>query len=292
MSGFVYHSAEQRRFLRLFRDLVRARELLRDLVTKDLRVRYRYAVMGFLWAVFEPLALMFVLTFIFTFVFAGRVPGAGDEAGPPYAAVLLCGLIFWQFTAAALASATHSLIDNQNLVKKVHFPREVIPIAATGHPLVNLGIGFLLLLAVHLLLGGGVGLWLAWFPAVFAIHYALVLGFALLFSCGHVHFRDIGYMVGVAIVFGFYASPIFYTLEFVREPAHVPEWAAGYYPWLVRLYLVNPMAELLTAYRQILFEQRFPDLWLLAWPAILGCASLVSGAWLFRRLGPTLSDHL
>jgi lipopolysaccharide transport system permease protein len=124
------------------------------------------------------------------------------------------------------------------------------------------------------------------------LHYLLVLGFALLFSCGNVLFRDIGYMVGVAIVFGFYASPVFYRLDFVMNPAHMPEWIAPYYPALMKLYLANPMAELITAYRQILFEHRFPDLWLLAWPAALSVIALVAGAFVFRRIGPTLSDHL
>lgn len=296
MSHFTYNSAEQRRIARLPRDLVRARELLRDLVSKDLRVRYRYAVMGFLWAVMEPLALMLVLTFIFDILLSTRLPegaGAAAAADTPYAVRLLCGLIFWQFTASSLMGASQCLIDNQNLVKKVNFTREVIPIAATGYPMVNLAIGFVLLLAVHLLLGGSLGIGLVWLPLIFGIHYTIVLGFALLLSCGNVHFRDVGYITGVAIIFGFYASPVFYELGFVLNPGGVPESVAGWYPWLVRLYLLNPMAGLLTAYRDVVvLGQATPTWWLLLWPAMLGLLSLVAGVWLFRRLGPTLSDHL
>lgn len=291
MSTIVYNSNEQRLLRRLPRDLVRARELLRDLVSKDLRVRYRYAVMGFLWSVIEPLALMAVLTFIFTFVLSGKVPVTG-AAEPPYAVSLLCGLIFWQFTANALSAATNSLIDNQNLVKKVYFAREVIPIAATGYPLVNLAIGFVILMALHLISGGSLGPAMLWFPIVFALHFTLVVGLALLFSCGNVLYRDVGYIVGVAIVFGFYASPIFYRLEFVTQAQDIPAWAASWYPVFVKLYLLNPVAELLTAYRQILFEQRMPDLWLLAWPAMCAALAVCAGTLVFRRCGPTLSDHL
>lgn len=291
MSTIVYNSNEQRLLRRLPRELIRARELLRDLVSKDLRVRYRYAVMGFLWSVIEPLALMAVLTFIFTFVLSGKVPVTG-VAEPPYAVSLLCGLIFWQFTANALSGATNSLIDNQNLVKKVYFAREVIPIAATGYPLVNLAIGFVILMALHLITGGSLGPAMLWFAIVFAIHLALVVGLALLFSCGNVLYRDVGYIVGVAIVFGFYASPIFYRLEFVTQAQGVPVWAASWYPVFVKLYLLNPVAELLTAYRQILFEQRMPDLWLLLWPAVCAALAVCAGTLVFRRCGPTLSDHL
>lgn len=291
MSAFIYRSREQRQVRRIVADLVRARELFLDLVTKDLRVRYRYAVLGFLWAVLEPLALMAVLTFIFTFVFPGRGPLEGG-ASQPLSVSLLCGLIFWQFTATSLNTAAQSLIYHQNLVKKVYFAREVIPLASTGYPLVNLGIGFVLLIALHLALGGAASPHLIWFVPVFAIHFALIVGLALIFSCANVHYRDIGYMVGVAVVFGFYASPIFYQLEFVTNPAAVPAWAEAWYPWFVRLYLANPMAELLTAYRQILFESRFPDLWLLGWPAVSAVLALAAGVVLFRRTGPTLSDYL
>lgn len=289
MGGIEYNSARQRELGRLVPDLIRSRELLRDLVWKDLRARYRYALMGFLWAVIEPLALMLVLTFVFSVLF--RLTGrdtTGETARPDFAVLLLCGLIFWQYLAAALTSATQSLVDNQNLVKKVHFAREVVPLAAVCFPLVNLVIGFIVLLCVHLIRGGALGLPLLWFPFVFGIQMTLIVGLAFLFSCGHVLFRDIGNMVNMGITFGFYATPIFYPLEMVRRAAE-----QGSIPsWLATLYLVNPMAGLVTAYRQILFELRFPDVSLLVWPACAALLFLGAGAWVFRRSGPTLSDHL
>ena len=286
MNGEIYRSEEQRRIPRMLPELLRARELLLDLVWKDLRVRYRYAAMGFLWAVLEPLALMLVLTFVFTVVFADKVRLAATPDGPPFAVMLLCGLVFWQFLAGAMSNATHSLTDNDSLVKKVAFPREVIPLAALGYPLVNLCIGFGVLLAVHVLyFHGPLGLAVLWFPVVFVIEFVLATGLALLLSCAHVHYRDVGYIVGVGTMFGFYASPVFYPLEFVLRSDTLP-------PWALRLYLANPMAELLTAYRQLLFELRFPDLWLLVWPSVVAVASLAAGIVLFRRTGPTLSDHL
>ena len=285
MSTFLYSNTEQRRVGRVVPDLIRGRQLLLDLVWKDVRVRYRYAVMGFLWAVLEPLALMLVLTFVFSVVFRIGVSRTGGEGAPDYAVILLCGLIFWQFMANALGSATQSLIDNQNLVKKVFFPREIVPLAAIGYPLVNLAIGFVLLLVVHLILGGVLSVALVWFPVVFAIQLVLTIGLALLFSCGNVCYRDIGYMVSVGIIFGFYASPVFYELELVTENEKIDGLVAF-------LYQCNPMAGLLTAYRQILFEHRFPDIVLLVWPTILAVCSLLVGAVVFRRKAPTLSDHL
>ena len=282
----IYDSRTQRRFGGLFRDLIRARELMVDLVRKDLRARYRYALMGFLWAVLEPVALMVVLTFVFSFLLGGHpLTGKAGEVETPFAVFLLCGLIFWQFTANTVLSSVRCLIDNQNLVKKVYFVREAVPLAGLGYPLVNLAIGFVLLLGLHLVLGGGIGVAMLWVPVLFALQLLLTAGAALLLSCTNVLFRDIGYMASVAVLFGFYATPVFYPLDLVLNSDRLPALAKG-------LYLLNPMAELLTAYRQAMFELRTPDLWLFVWPAIFGVTIFILGAWTFRRLGPTLSDHL
>ncbi len=265
--------------------MVRSRELLFDLAWKELRVRYRYAFMGFLWAIIEPVALMLILTFVFTLVFAGKTAALRGETPAPFAVVLLCGLIPWQFLANSLTTGTRSLIDHQELVKKVYFPREVVPLSAVGTCLVNFVIGLAILAIVHLIMGGSIGLGVCWFPVVFLIQLVMVCGLVLLCSCLNVFFRDIGYMVSVGIVFGFYATPIFYTLEDVLR-------LGGAHPWLVRFYMLNPMAELNTAYRQVLFESRFPDPHLLVWPIIFSMLILAIGVVVFRRNSAFLSDHL
>ncbi len=284
MNTVVYDSREERKLHRLILDLVRARELLLDLVWKDLRVRYRYAAMGFLWAVIEPLAFTVILTFIFTFVFADRTAPAQLTDGPPFAVMLLCGLIFWQCLSASLATATTSMVTNKNLVTKVRFAREVIPIAACCMPLVQLAIGFILLLATHLAFGGSVGGTLLFIPMVFIVQFVLTIGAALFLACAHVHYRDVGSLISVLLILGFYASPVFYPLEMVRG-ARVPQ-------WIVTAYMANPMAGLLTCYRQIVFEQRLPDMSLLVWPCICAALAFLFGALLFRRLAPTMSDYL
>ena len=285
MSDVVYTDTQQRRVLGLFRELVQARELVLDLAWKELRIRYRYALMGFLWAVLEPVAMMLILTFVFTIVFADRAAGLRGGDTRPFAVVLLCGLIPWQFLASGLIKGIQSLIDHQNLIKKIYFPREIVPLAALTTCLVNLVIGFVVLLVLHVSLGGRLGLGMVWFPVVFAIQFTMVAGLVLLFSCLNVHFRDVGYIVGVGIVFGFYATPIFYTLDLILR-------LQSSHPWIVRLYLLNPMAELVTAYRQILFENRFPDPALLVWPCAVAVACALAGLIVFRRQGPLLSDYL
>lgn len=270
------------------RDLIQSRELLLDLVRKDLRVRYRYAAAGFLWAALEPLAYMAVLTFVFQWVIAPKAGASLFGEGVPYAVGLLCGLVFWQFSAHALSAATNSIIDHQNLVKKVNFTREIVPIAAFGYPCLALMIGFAMLLVLHCAFGGRLGAGLCWLPLAFALQAAITLGLALLAAAGNVRYRDVGYLVNVALVLGFYASPVFYDLDWVLAAAE-----AGRIPHaLTLLYLANPMTELLEAIRQCILEGRRPDAWLLAWPALCAALALPVGAYVFRRSAPAFSDFL
>jgi ABC-2 type transport system permease protein len=270
------------------RDLLQSRELLMDLVRKDLRARYRYAAVGFLWAALEPLAYMAVLTFVFQWILAPRTGPAMFGEHVPYALGLLCGLIFWQFSTHALTAATHSLIENQNLVKKVNFTREIVPLAVFGYPCVALAIGFTILLAAHAALGGRLSLGIFWLPVVFGLQFAITLGLALIAAASNVRFRDVGYLVNVALVLGFYASPVFYDLDWVLDAAGAGDIHKG----LLTLYLCNPMTELLEAYRQIILEGRNPDGWLLIWPFAFAAVTLPAGAVVFRLYAARFSDYL
>ena len=288
MSRTLYRSDEQKHLGRIIPDLIRARRLLKNLVWKDIRIRYRYAVMGFVWAILEPVALMAILTFIFAFVLVDKSQLTGAHDPKVFAVTLLTGLIFWQFIADSIRTATQSLLNNENLVKKVYFTREVIPLSAMGNPLVNLIIGLVILLGIQLvLLGTTPGLSILFLPVLLGIQIIITAGLSLLFSCGNVHYRDIGYMVNVALLFGFYASPIFYELDLVLAVSDesLPKWAK-------LLYQANPMAGLITAYRAVLVDGVFPPLNLWAWPACFAVVSLVAGVVVFRRAAPTLSDHL
>lgn len=284
MNAVIYDSRVERQLWRIIPDMIRARQLLFDLVWKDLRVKYRYAMMGFLWAVIEPLAFTLILTFVFAFVLVDRAALLDADSGPPFAVMLLCGLIFWQYFSTSIATATTSIVANKNLVKKVRFTREVIPIATCCMPLVQLSVGFVMLLVAHLCLGGSIGISLIYFPVLFGVQFALVIGISLFLSCGHTYFRDVGNSVNVLLLFGFYGSPVFYPVELVYSD-RLPD-------WIPYVYMANPMAGLLTAYRQILFDQRFPDMTLLLWPVCCAIIAVLVGALVFRRHAATMADQL
>ncbi len=273
---------------RLPRDLVRARELLFDLVWKDIRIRYRYAALGFLWAVLEPLLLMLVLTFVFSVVFRMDLGGRALGHGTGFDAVfILTGLLAWQFLATSLTASATSLVHSENLVTKVNFPREIIPLATVGGALVNFGIGFVLLLLLRTVLVGIPPATIVWLVPVFVIEFMLVVGLALALSTLNMTFRDVAYITGAALLFGFYATPVFYNAEIVRDA--LAEMGA---PWLYTLYFANPMVGLIEGYRDALLFGNPPSPAHLAWPLAASLATLVSGTVLFRRRAGTLADQL
>jgi ABC-type polysaccharide/polyol phosphate export permease len=284
MTEHEYSSRDARDPARAPLEILRARGLLLDLVRKDLRIRYRYAILGFLWAFLEPLALMLVLTLVFQILLPGRL-GMGGDSARHFALEILCGLLFWQFTAESLRGATSAIVEHPNLVQKVRFPREVLPLAAIGYPLFNLGVGLLILLMLQVLLLGKLpNIGQLWILPVLAVHAILLAGAGLLLSAAHTRFRDIGYIVGVSLLFGFYASPIFYDLRMVTASDALPQWAQ----WV---YLLNPMAEIITFARGVLLRGEL-DVALLGWPVLLAALLVPAGIVWFRRQSPLFSDYL
>lgn len=287
MSGNVYKSASQGQVSRVIPDLIRYRGLLRDLVSKGLRARFRNAAMGLVWAALQPLLMTLVLTFVFTLLF-----NAGGRGGVRQTALdILSKIIFWQFFSASLLAGVHSILYDQELVKKNYFPREVLPLSALGQTVVNLAVGLLVFVAAHIFLTGTAPALTAVFvPVVFAIELTLIVGLVLLFGALNVFYQDVGFFVEVALTFGFYASPVLYAYEDVPRLAQAAD--NPVIRLLARAYPANPMAGILTAYQDALVDGAAPAWSSLAWPAVCAGAVLVLGVTVFRRLSPYFADRL
>lgn len=286
MSQLHYTNAHQAHLGRIIPDLIRHRSVLWSLISKEQRARYRNAAIGFSWAVLHPLLMMLVLTFVFSYLLNLRPPGLRGERDVPYAIFVLCGIIFWQYTANSLNFATNSLITNHDLIKKVYFPREIIPLASVGDCFINLLIGILLFLALSLVYVGAPGLAALWTPVILLIQTAMIIGLALALSCLNAFFRDVRYIVEVLLMFGFYVTPTFYAYDDVIR-------RATDHPFLFTCYNLNPMLGIITAYRDVLLYNRAPEhAALLAWSAVFSLFVLVAGASLFRSRSAVLSDQL
>jgi ABC-type polysaccharide/polyol phosphate export permease len=285
MSSAIYTSTQQRSFGRILPDLIANRGLLRDVVWKELRARYRNAMMGFLWAVLQPVLMMLILTFVFKYLLGDRLAAKGLPSESMTPEFLLCGIVAWQFLSMAMMSGTNSLIESGELIKKVHFPREIIPIAAVVNCLVNLVIGFVTLLVVLCALRGisALGVGLLYVPFLFMIQFAMAIGLALLLSALNVYYRDVAYMIDVMLAFGFYATPIFYPPSMVSHRLGAVAF---------QIYMLNPMANLITAYREALLDNHFAEPLLWIRPLAFACVVVLAGAYVFRRNAPTFADYL
>ncbi len=244
--------------------------VLRNLVAKDFKVRYRNMSLGILWSLVNPLVMMGVLTFVFTVVW--------DNPRPNFWLFVLLGIVPYNFFALAWATGTTSIIDNAPLVKKVPFRRELLPIsvvlANSLHFLIQFG---LLLIAVGFVIGPSWS-WL-WLPLVLLLQLAFVTGLSLATSALDVYVRDMRYIVESVNLILFWLVPIFYGFDQIS-------------PELAPVYQYNPVAAVVLITRTILMRGAEPDLSTLVKLAGVTAVAFVVGLVLFRRLRRDFSDYL
>lgn len=199
---------KSRFFLLNLPELWRFRELFYIFAWRDIKVRYKQTLLGVLWVVFQPLTAMFLFTFIFSRLFTT------SSANLPYALFVLCGLVFWSFFSNSLTQASNSLLENENIIKKVYFPKIILPLSAIVTGLVDFLINFILLLAVTFLFGFMPSL-LSFFviPIGILISAMTAAGLGLLLSCLNVKYRDVRYILPFFTQLIFFISPVIYPIS-------------------------------------------------------------------------------
>jgi ABC-type polysaccharide/polyol phosphate export permease len=255
--------------------LARYRALIQSLVAREVKARYRGSVLGFFWSFINPLLLLLIYTFVFNYVLP-RAPGL-----EPYALFMFCGILPWTWFSSSLAESANVLMAGGNLIKKVLFPAEVLPIVTVLANLVHFLFGlpilvvFLLYYRPALQLGD-----LAWFPVVVLVQLLLTLGFALILSALTVHFRDLKDILSNLLTFWFFATPIIYPMS---------EAPAG-----ARLLLnLNPFTHLAISYQELLFYDGPFGHW--KWLVALGIASaglFLFGYFVFDRLRDSFAEEV
>ncbi len=246
--------------------------LLQNLVLKDFRIRYRNMSLGVLWSIANPLVMMAVMTFVFTRIYA-------NPAFPNFAVFILCGLVPFNFYSLALNAGTTSLLDNQSLVKRVRCPRRIFPIAAVLANCLHFAIQIGLLIAFVFAFGYRVNRFWPWLGLIWGLEILFLSGVALITSVLDVYYRDVRYLVEASNVVMFWLVPIFYSLEMV--PQH-----------LRLLYLLNPIAAVVVAGRDILLHARAPAPGLIAPLALVSLGCFVLGFAMFGRLERNVADNL
>jgi lipopolysaccharide transport system permease protein len=257
------------------RALIRYRALIRSLVSRELKARYRGSLLGFLWSFANPLLLLLTYTLVFTFVLPNR-----DPSIQPYWLFLFCGILPWTWFQASLAESSGVIISSGNLIKKVLFPAEVLPTVSVLTNLVHFLLGLPILL-VFLAFQHRLG-WIALaLPLPMLVQFVLSLGLALFLSALTVHFRDILNILTHVLHLWFFATPIIYSYAMLPETS-----------LLRRALRLNPMTHVVVTYQQMLFGGHV-DHWRGLFLALLvGFVAFGVGAFLFDRLRDTLPEEV
>ena len=271
--------------------LTRYRGLIQSLVARELKARYRGSALGVFWSFVNPLLLLTVYTIVFSYFVDARADVR------PYALFLCCGLLPWTWFSSSLNESTNSLVAGGNLIKKVLFPAEVLPIVTV---LTNM-VQFLLalpILAGFLIYFANVGVAgpdgvigppkvalhaaeLIWLPFVVVVQLLLTTGLALVLAALTVHFRDIRDILSHLLMFWFFATPIIYPMFSLPDRLRT---------WLD----LNPFAHLAISYQEILFhpENAFGHKWWLLALGVVSIAVFLAGYWLFDRLRDSLAEAI
>ena len=261
--------------------LLRYRGLIQSLVARELKARYRGSVLGFFWSFINPLLLLSIYSFVFKVV----LPGTHPKEIEPYALFMFCGILPWTWFSSSLSESANVLIGHGNLIKKVLFPAEILPIVTVLANMVHFFLGLPILIAFLIYYWRPITIGeIAWFPVVVAVQALFTTALALILSALTVHFRDIKDLLANVLTFWFFATPIIYPM------AQANAATSGYAKQLLDL---NPMTHIAVSYQEILF---YPgDFGHRNWLLALGAASVVLfliGYFLFDRLRDSFAEEV
>ncbi len=260
------------------RELWKYRELIYFLTWRDIKVRYKQAVLGIGWAVLQPILSMVIFTIIFN-RFLGVKPDSGLRP-ELYPIFTFAGLLPWQFFQGALQRAGVSLVGNANLLTKVYFPRLAIPLSAVAAGLVDFLFAFAVMTALMLWYRVPLSLNLLWLPLFLLLALLAALAVGLWLSALNVQYRDVQHMIPFLLQAWMYASPVAYSLDVVQTS---PVWRA--------LYALNPMVGVIQGFRWSILGSSPPD-GLMAVSAAVVVALLASGLFYFRHMERTFADTI
>ncbi|UQZ33770.1 ABC transporter permease [Paenibacillus sp. PK3_47] len=255
-----------------FNEIIQYRGTISGLVKRDLRGRYKGSVMGFFWNLIIPLCQMLVYIMVFSQVMRYDVPN--------YYLFLVVAMMPWLTFTDCMSQGTVSIVGQSNLVSKIYFPNEIIPISTVIARFINLLLTFILIFALIFI--GGLGFnfeALLYLPLVIAIQFIMALGITIILSAVTVYFRDVQYIVQMVLMAGVWVTPVLF------EPDMVNGFLASILAW-------NPLSPVISAYRQILYYKEIPDISSLWIAAAFALVQLMIAEFIFRKLEPGFAEEI
>lgn len=258
--------------MKLIKELYEYREMIFSLVRRDLKGRYKGSVLGFFWTFLNPLLQLCVYTLVFSVIMRNNIE--------QYYLYLFIALIPWIFFSTCVSGGAGCIWAQQDMVKKIYFPREVLPVSYVTSQFVNMLLCFIVIFVVLLFSGRKInlGAWL-FLPPIMIVEYILSLGSAMISSAVTVYVRDVEYILSIITMAWQFLTPIMYSLE--QVPAQV-----------LPVFYLNPMTPVIVAYRDILYYGQYPKMETLAQALAFGLVLLVIGLLVFRTLKRHFAEEL
>ena len=261
--------------MKLFKDLYTYRELLKSNVKKDIRGKYKGSFLGILWSFVSPL----LMTLVYALVFPYLMRGAGYEH---YTTFLIIGILPWTWFTTNIAQGTFTIVGNGPIIKKVYFPREILPISIVTSGVVNFLISCIIIILFLIFSGIGFTINILFLPLIIASQYLLTLGIIFITGAINVYVRDLEYIVNFIIQLLFYGTPILYSMDiFANAPAAVKT-----------IINLNPMATIITSYRDILYWGNMPQIKSLIVVLIFSFLLSLIGLLIFRKLSKGFAEEV
>lgn len=258
--------------MQLFSEIYAYREMIFSLVRRDLKGRYKGSILGFFWTFLNPLLQLCVYTIVFSMILKSDV----EE----YYLHLFVALVPWLFFSVSVSGGSSCIRCQQDLVKKIYFPREVLPISFVTSQFVNMLLSLIVVLVVVLFSGRGLAFGaLLYMPAIMVVQYVLCLGAAFIISAATVYIRDLEYLSGIITLAWQFLTPVMYSIDIVPER-------------FMSLFMLNPMTPVVVAYRDILYYGRAPKLETLAHATGVGIGLLIIGFLVFGKLKRRFAEEL
>lgn len=260
----------------MLRDFIRVfeyREMLMNNIRKELRARYKGSVLGFFWTFLNPLLQLIVYSIVFSTIMRVKVPNYS------YTLFLFVGLVPWTFLSSSVQQSTTIITANSNLIKKVYFPRIILPLTTTMTNLVNMLLTFVIVFIALIFFKSPFSVWYIYLPGIIIIETVFILAITFFLSSMTVYFRDLEHIVGILLMAWTYLTPVIYPSEYV--PSSV------FY-----LFKLNPMFPVIEAYRDIMMFNRQPEIYGLLYVLMLSVLLLVIGYYVFDRLQRRFAEEI
>lgn len=258
--------------MKTINDLYAYRQMIYSLVKRDLRGRYKGSVLGFLWTFLNPLFQLVVYTIVFSIILKSGIKD--------YYLFLFVGLVPWIFFGTCLTGGSSCIWAQQDMVKKIYFPREVLPISYVISQFINMLLTFIIIFIVLIFSGYGLnGIALLYLPIIMIIELILALGITMLTSALTVYLRDLEYILGIVSMAWMYLTPIIYAESSIPEKYRA-------------IFRCNPMAPIINAYRDILYYKQTPKLDTLFQAVLMGSIVIIVGCFSFSKLKRHFAEEL